>query len=99
MWEAAWGSTMYAKWKQTQVGTPSYDYRTEASASKALGGRVARIITQGCLEILGPEALSEEYLPEKWFRDVRIADIYEGAGEIQRILVAREVLGYKKELN
>lgn len=99
LWEAAWGVTMYAKWKQTQVGTPSYDYRTEASISKAVAGKAVRTITQTCLDILGPEALSEHYLAEKWFRDVRIADIYEGAGEIQRVLVAREMLGYKRELN
>lgn len=99
LWEAAWGTVMYAKWKQTQVGTPSYDYRTEASIAKAIGGKAARTITQTCLDILGPEALSEHHLAEKWFRDVRIADIYEGAGEIQRLLVARDVLDYKRELN
>lgn len=99
LWEASWGAIMYSKWKQTQVGTPSYDYRTEASIAKALAGKAARTITQTCLDILGPEALSQHYLAEKWFRDVRIADIYEGAGEIQRVLVAREVLGYKHELN
>lgn len=99
MWEAAWGTVTYSKWKQAKVGSSSYAYRTEASIAKALGGKVARIISQECLDILGPEGLSEEYLAEKWFRDVRIADIYEGAGEIQRLLIARDVLGYKKELN
>lgn len=99
LWEAAWGVTMYAKWKQTQVGTGSYEYRTEASISKAVGGKAARVITQTCIDILGPEAISKHHLAEKWFRDVRIADIYEGAGEIQRVLVARDVLGYGKELN
>jgi acyl-CoA dehydrogenase len=90
---------MYAKWRETELGTPSYDYRTEASIAKAIAGKAARTITQTCLDILGPEALSEHYLAEKWFRDVRIADIYEGAGEIQRLLIAREVLDYKRELN
>jgi len=100
LWEAAWGSVMYVKWKEQQVGTSSLEYRNEASMSKAIGGKVSRQITQGCLELLGPEGLSEDYLAEKWFRDCRIADIYEGAGEIQRILVARMLLGYKKgELN
>jgi acyl-CoA dehydrogenase len=96
LWEAAWGSIMHVKWMQQQLGTTSLDYRTEASMAKALGGKAARQITQGCMELLGPEGLSEDYLAEKWFRDARIADIYEGAGEIQRILVARHVLGYKK---
>jgi acyl-CoA dehydrogenase len=96
LWEAAWGSTMYVKWMEQKLGATSIDYRTEASMAKALGGKASRQITQGCLELLGPEGLSEEYLAEKWFRDARIADIYEGAGEIQRILVARHLLGYKK---
>jgi acyl-CoA dehydrogenase len=99
LWEAAWGTVMRAKWLEHQMGSESHGYRVEASVAKALGGNVVRQITQGCLEILGPEALSEEYLAEKWFRDVRIADIYEGAGEIQRILIARALLGYKNELN
>ncbi len=49
--------------------------------------------------VLGPEGLSEDYLAATWFRDVRIADIYEGAGDIQRILIARALPGYKNELN
>jgi acyl-CoA dehydrogenase len=99
LWEAAWGTVMRAKWLEHQMGSESHGYRVEASVAKALGGKIVRQITQGCLEILGPEGLSEEYLAEKWFRDVRIADIYEGAGEIQRILIARALLGYKTELN
>jgi len=99
LWEAAWGTVMRAKWLEHQMGSESHGYRVEASVAKALGGKVVRQITQGCLEILGPQGVSEEYLAEKWFRDVRIADIYEGAGEIQRILIARALLGYKNELN
>ncbi|KCZ86125.1 acyl-CoA dehydrogenase domain-containing protein [Hyphomonas adhaerens MHS-3] len=98
-WEAAWGTVMRAKWLEHKQGMYSNGYRTEASIAKALGAKVAREITQGCLEILGPESLSEAYLAEKWFRDVRIADIYEGAGEIQRILIAREIFGFKRELS
>jgi acyl-CoA dehydrogenase len=44
-------------------------------------------------------AVSREHLLEKWFRDVRITDIYEGTGEIQRLIIARALLGYtRKEL-
>jgi acyl-CoA dehydrogenase len=44
--------------------------------------------------------VSREHLLEKWFRDVRITDIYEGTGEIQRMITARELLGYTRaELN
>ena len=40
-----------------------------------------------------PAALSEAHLPEKAFRDARIFDIYEGTGEIQRLIIARDILG------
>ena len=53
-----------------------------------------REITQGCIEILGPLGVSRENLLEKWFRDVRITDIYEGTGQIQRLIIARDILGY-----
>ena len=50
--------------------------------------------------ILGPLGVSQENLLEKWFRDVRITDIYEGTGEIQRMITARALLGYgRNELN
>ncbi|MBW2398068.1 MAG: acyl-CoA dehydrogenase [Deltaproteobacteria bacterium] len=73
---------------------------TEASVCKAKTGEAVRQITQGCIEILGPMGISREHLLEKWFRDVRITDIYEGTGEIQRMIIARSLLGYtRKELN
>jgi acyl-CoA dehydrogenase len=59
-----------------------------------------REITQGCIEILGPLGVSREHLLEKWFRDVRITDIYEGTGQIQHLIIARTILGYgRKELS
>ncbi|MCP4007770.1 MAG: acyl-CoA dehydrogenase [bacterium] len=67
---------------------------TEASISKAKGGEVSRTATQRCLEILGSLGISHDYLLEKWFRDTRITDIYEGTGQIQRLIIAREILGY-----
>ena len=67
---------------------------------KAKTGAAVREITQGCIEILGPLGVSREHLLEKWFRDVRITDIYEGTGEMQRMITARSLLGYTRaELN
>ena len=66
----------------------------------AVTGEAVRQITQGCIEILGPMGISREHLLEKWFRDVRITDIYEGTGEIQRMIIARSLCGYtRKDLN
>lgn len=71
----------------------------EASMSKAKSGRYGTLIAQKCCELLGPLGFSCENLAEKWMRDVKIMDIFEGTGQIQHLIVARGVLGYSsKEL-
>jgi acyl-CoA dehydrogenase len=88
--EAAMLTVLHAAWLSDH-GKPN---NTEASIAKAKGGSAVREITQGCIEILGPLGVSREHLLEKWFRDVRITDIYEGTGQIQRLIIARDILGY-----
>ncbi|WP_179258868.1 acyl-CoA dehydrogenase family protein [Burkholderia aenigmatica] len=93
-------SILHAKWREQASGVTDERTMIEASMVKALGGSATRRITQECMELLGPLALTEEHLAEKWFRDARIFDIFEGAGEINRLIVARWLLGYSsKELN
>ncbi|MDR8398377.1 acyl-CoA dehydrogenase [Paraburkholderia sp. USG1] len=92
-YEAAWLAVMRAKWLEDRKGR----VKVEASMAKAMGGMAARKITQECLELLGPVSLTEADLAEKWFRDARISDIYEGPGEVQRLLIARHLLGYSQE--
>src|SRR5690606_13851930 len=93
LFEAARLATLRASWLADQ-GQPN---NLEASIAKAKAGAAVREITQGCIEILGPMAVSREHLLEKWFRDVRITDIYEGTGEIQRLIIARTLLGYSRD--
>lgn len=96
LFEAGILTVIRTKWLETRDG-PS---KIPAAIAKAIGARATRKILQECLEIVGPAALSEDGLLEKWFRDVRIYDIYEGAGEIQRLILARDLLGYSsKELS
>jgi len=90
--EAALLTVLRAAWLSDK-GAPN---NLEASVSKAKGGTAVRQITQGCIELLGPIGISREHLLEKWFRDVRITDIYEGTGEIQRMITARALLGYSR---
>ena len=95
-WEATWVTVVRAKWIEQEEGPG----KIESSIAKVMGGALARTVTQACIEILGPLGLSEAHLPEKAFRDARIFDIYEGTGEIQRLIIAREILGYSpNELN
>ncbi len=71
----------------------------EASMSKAKAGRQATLITQKCCELLGPLGFSCKYLAEKWMRDSKIMDIFEGTGQIQHLIIARSILGLSsKEL-
>ena len=90
LYEAAKLTVLRAAWLSGE-GKPN---NLEASVCKAKAGAAVREITQGCIEILGPLGVSREHLLEKWFRDVRITDIYEGTGEIQRMIIARDLLGY-----
>ena len=95
-WEATWLSVVRAKWIEQREGPGKID----SSVAKAMGGQLARKVTQACVDILGACGLSADHLPEKWFRDARIFDIYEGTCEIQRLIIARDLLGYTpKELN
>ncbi len=88
--EASMLTILRAAWLSAE-GQPN---NLEASVCKAKTGTAVRRITQGCIEILGALGVSREHLLEKWFRDVRITDIYEGTGEIQRMITARALLGY-----
>jgi acyl-CoA dehydrogenase len=66
----------------------------EASMAKVRAGDVVTRITQKAVEIMGPVGYSRDHLLEKWFRDAKISDIYEGTGQINRLIVARNILGY-----
>jgi len=71
----------------------------EASMGKVRAGDVVVRITQKAVELLGPLGYSREHLVEKWFRDAKINDLYEGTGQINRLIIARRILNYgRKEL-
>jgi acyl-CoA dehydrogenase len=68
----------------------------EASMSKVRAGDIVVRITQRAVELLGPLGYSREELLEKWFRDAKINDLYEGTGQINRLIVARRILDYSR---
>jgi acyl-CoA dehydrogenase len=65
----------------------------EASAAKAFGPPVAERVIRRAMQIMGPDGTSERYLVEKWHRDVKIYDIFEGSGQVMRITMSRERMG------
>jgi acyl-CoA dehydrogenase len=68
----------------------------EASMCKVKAGDVVVKITQRAVELMGPMGYSREHLLEKWFRDAKINDLYEGTGQINRLIVARRILEYSR---
>ena len=91
MLESAWLLVIKAVW-MTDNRKPN---PLEASMSKVRGGDVVTKITQKAIEIMGPIGYTRDHLLEKWFRDAKITDIYEGTGQINRLVVARNILGYR----
>jgi acyl-CoA dehydrogenase len=95
MLKSAWLMVIKAVW----MADNDKSNALEASMSKVKAGDACTRITQKVVEILGPLGYSREFLAEKWFRDAKITDIYEGTGQINRMVVARHILGYSgKEL-
>jgi acyl-CoA dehydrogenase len=70
----------------------------EASMAKAKGGKAGNIIVQKCVELLGPVGYSQDNLVEKWMRDNKVNDIYEGTQQIQMIVIARRILDYGRDM-
>jgi acyl-CoA dehydrogenase len=81
-------------WRAAWMGDNSRANALEASMSKAKAGRIGSEITLRCVALLGPLGYSREWLVEKWARDCKINDIYEGTQQIQQLVVARNVLGF-----
>ena len=65
----------------------------EASMSKAKAGRMGNAVALKCVEICGQLGYSKADLLEKFARDSKIIDIYEGTQQIQQLIIARQVLG------
>lgn len=81
--------------KAVQMADAGKPNSQEASMAKVRAGDVVTRITQKAVEIMGPLGYNREFLLEKWFRDAKISDIYEGTGQINRLIVARHLLGYR----
>jgi acyl-CoA dehydrogenase len=88
-WEASYLLTVRSAW-QADNKIPN---SKEASMAKAKAGRVGSDITLKAVELAGTAGYSEQTLLEKWARDSKIMDIFEGTQQIQQLVVARRLLG------
>jgi acyl-CoA dehydrogenase len=70
------------------------DNVAEASMAKAHAARTAQQVTTRAMVLLGEEALEPGHPVEKWYRDAKIYDIFEGTGQIQRRIIAKQMTGH-----
>jgi acyl-CoA dehydrogenase len=87
--EAARMLTWKAAWKDDQ----GQDARIEASMAKLFASEMGFRVIDRAMQIMGGMGVAKELNLEHWFRDLRTMRIVEGASEIQRYLIARDLLG------
>jgi len=88
-WEAARLLTLQAAWMADNKQPNSL----QASMAKAKAGRVGTDIALRCVALCGASGYGESELLEKWARDAKILDLFEGTQQIQLLIVARQLLG------
>ncbi|WP_305092110.1 acyl-CoA dehydrogenase family protein [Prescottella sp. R16] len=88
-WEAAYLLALRATWMADNKKPNSL----EASMSKAKAGRTGTAVSLKAVELAGSYGYSQRPLLEKWARDSKILDIFEGTQQIQQLIIARRLLG------
>jgi len=93
--EAATQLTLRAAWgKQQAIGSDGR-YTLHASMAKLFASEAAMFITHNAVQIHGGMGYSKELPVERYFRDAKITEIYEGTSEIQRMVISRLETGLR----
>jgi alkylation response protein AidB-like acyl-CoA dehydrogenase len=87
--------TLRAAWAKANTERIGGRYSTEASVAKLSASESAMFITHQALQIHGGMGYSKEMPLERYFRDAKITEIYEGTSEIQRLVIARNETGLR----
>lgn len=93
--EAATLLTLKAAWAKQQTETHGGRFSNEAAIAKLTASEAAMFITHQALQIHGGMGYSKEMPLERYFRDAKITEIYEGTSEIQRLVIARNETGLR----
>jgi acyl-CoA dehydrogenase len=88
-WESARLLTLQATW-MADNHTPN---SLQASMAKAKAGRMGTDVALRCVALAGATGYGEGELLEKWARDAKILDLFEGTQQIQLLIIARQLLG------
>ncbi|HZH44535.1 MAG TPA: acyl-CoA dehydrogenase family protein [Lysobacter sp.] len=93
--DAATLLTLRAAWAKDQAHRTGARFSTEASVAKLFASEAAMFITHQAVQIHGGMGYSKEMPLERYFRDAKITEIYEGTSEIQRLVIARNETGLR----
>ena len=93
--DAAWLLTLRAAWAKQQSMKTGARFSTEASCAKLFASETAMFVTHQAIQIHGGMGYSKEMPLERYFRDAKITEIYEGTSEIQRLVIARNETGLR----
>jgi alkylation response protein AidB-like acyl-CoA dehydrogenase len=93
--DAATLLTLRAAWAKGEAALSGGRFGTEASVAKLTASEAAMWITHQAVQIHGGMGYSRELPLERYFRDAKITEIYEGTSEIQRIVIARNETGLR----
>ena len=73
-----------------QAGRP---HTVEGAQAKLFASGVARRVTSDAIQVLGGYGYIREFPAERYYRDAKVTELYEGTSEIQRLVIARGLLG------
>lgn len=93
--DASWLLTLRAAWAKQQAQENGGRFSTEAAVAKLTASESAMWITHQAVQIHGGMGYSKEMPLERYFRDAKITEIYEGTSEIQRMVIARNETGLR----
>ncbi|MDQ6810319.1 MAG: acyl-CoA dehydrogenase family protein, partial [Actinomycetota bacterium] len=87
-------ATRLLVWRASWMGRSQVPFESaEGSMSKLKAGEVAVWVTERAIQILGGNGYTREFPVERWHRDAKIYDIFEGTAEIQQLVIARAISG------
>jgi acyl-CoA dehydrogenase len=79
-------------WRAAYMADSSLPNAKEASMAKAYAARAAVDTLSDLVQVMGAAGVMNDHFVEKWFRDIKVYDIFEGTGEIQRIVISKRIL-------
>jgi acyl-CoA dehydrogenase len=79
-------------WRAAWMADANQSNTKEASMCKAYSGTIAMRACADAVQVMGAHGLERSSLVEKFFRDIKVYDIFEGTGEVQRVVIARRLL-------